>query len=118
MTPENVHKIKKSLLEIFDDKSIEEIKADDLENYAVIRYGTPENFYIDIIGRIGKVATYRDVSQDIEVYEISGVKIPVCGIKTLIKIKQTVRPKDRMDLEFLREKLKQRQKRGEDSNRS
>jgi len=34
------------------------------------------------------------------------VKIPVCGIETLIKIKETVRPKDKMDLEFLREKQK------------
>lgn len=101
---ENIEKIKKALQEVFNDKSADEISSDDVEKYAVIRYGTPFNYYIDFIGNLGEMFTFKDVSKNIEKYIIENVEIPVCGLETLIKMKQTVRQKDKLDLEFLKYK--------------
>jgi hypothetical protein len=102
--PQNVDKIKKALLEVFQDTSINEIESHDISEYAVIRYGTPYDFYIDFIGQLGESITWNDVKDDVEIFEIEKTEIRVCGIQNLIKMKQTVRLKDRMDLEFLKQK--------------
>jgi hypothetical protein len=39
--------------------------------------------------------------QDIEEIELEGIKIPVCGLSTLIETKKGIRPKDKEDLLFL-----------------
>lgn len=109
-THDNIERLKKALNQIFHDKSVEEITASDLNKYAVVRYGTPDGFYIDIIGKIGQVADYKSLSGDVTTYEISDTKIPVCSLENLIRIKKTIRPKDKMDLEFLKEKLKRKKK--------
>jgi len=102
----NIKRLKNALIEVFQDELVKEISLEDINRYAVIRYGTPEGFYIDIIGRIGEIADYKSLSKDIEFYEFLGVRIPVCGLKSLIKIKETVRPKNKIDIEFLKEKLR------------
>lgn len=84
-TIENLERVKKSLHEVFSDKSIDEITHEDLKKYSVIRYGTPNDFYIDIIGSIGEAYSFADLSYDI--FEISSIKIKVADAKTLIKLK-------------------------------
>ena len=78
----------------------------DSNKYAVVRYGTPDGFYIDIIGRIGRVANYNTLKEDITIFRVLEVDIPVCGLNNLIKLKETSRPKDKVDLLFLKEKLR------------
>jgi len=104
---ENVEKIKNALMGIFNDNSIEDIKPTDIEEYAVIRYATPEGFYLDFIGQIGEVFKFHDVKEGVEFFEIENIKVPVCSVEKLLKLKEkSSRPIDQQDVIFLREKLK------------
>jgi len=103
-SPENITRLKKALSSIYHDPSIEELKPDEIRQYAVIRYGTPDDFYIDFIGMIGEVFSFKDIERDMEIFEIDNIKIPVCGLETLIKMKETMRERDMRDLIFRNEK--------------
>ena len=109
MVPENIDKLKMSLRSLFDDESIEEITQEELNNYPVIRYGTPADFYIDIIGRLGERFQFNDLTY--EIIEYKGVKVKIATPETLIKMKKdTLRLKDNLDVMFLRELLNQKER--------
>jgi hypothetical protein len=79
----------------------------DLNDYPVIRYGTPSGFYIDIMSRLGEVATYENL--EFEIIEYQGIRIKVATPETLYKLKKdTIRDKDKIDAEFLKELIKTR----------
>ncbi|PJA99331.1 MAG: hypothetical protein CO128_03950, partial [Ignavibacteriales bacterium CG_4_9_14_3_um_filter_30_11] len=44
----NLRRLRTALKSIYNDDSINEITLEELNSYAVIRYGTPDNFNIDI----------------------------------------------------------------------
>jgi len=102
--PENLEKLKKALEKVFGDPSIDDITLRDLKEYAVVRYGTPEGFYIDLIGRVGEVADYANI--DSEEMSLEDVKIKVATADALYRLKKdSVRPKDQNDALFLKGKL-------------
>lgn len=101
---ENIEKLKSALKSLYNDPSIDEITSGDLQEYAVIRYGTPDEFYIDIMTRLGEEVSFKEVWDNLERFEIDNVEIPVCGLETLIKMKKTVRDRDLRDLKFLMKK--------------
>jgi hypothetical protein len=103
---ENISKIKSALNRVFNDKSIDEIRLRDVIDYSVIRYISPDGVTIDLMAKIGEVADYKSVTGHIVIFEILGNEIPVLDVEALIKLKDTVRDKDKMDLAFLKEKLK------------
>lgn len=103
---ENILKIKSALNKVFNDKSIDEIRLSDVTDYSVIRYISPDGVTIDLMAKIGEVADYKSVTGHIVIFEILGNEIPVLDVEALIKLKDTVRDKDKMDLAFLKEKLK------------
>ncbi|MDO9288055.1 MAG: nucleotidyl transferase AbiEii/AbiGii toxin family protein [Thermodesulfovibrionales bacterium] len=105
-TEKNVGKIKNALGKIFNDKSIDEIRLTDVTDYSVIRYISPDGVTIDLMAKIGEVADYKNVAGHIVIFEILGNDIPVLDVETLIELKDTIRDKDKMDLVFLKEKLK------------
>ncbi len=99
-TFENLHKVKTALYEVIKDDSIDEITFDDLNRYVVIRTGSPNNFYIDIIGRIGDAYKYEELSYVF--FELDGIKIKVADADSLIKLKsKTYREIDKADIIFL-----------------
>ena len=109
MTPKNVDSLKKALKTVFNDPSIEEITFNEIEKYPVIRYGTPSNFYICIIGKLGEFAEFQNIA--CEVIEFKGVKIKVATPETLYELKKnTYRDRDKADLVFLEELIKFREK--------
>ena len=76
-------------------------------DYPVVRYGTPENYDINIMDRVDEVFKYDDLA--LEVIESHGIPINVATIETLIKLKQgTIRQKDQADVFLLREKLQEK----------
>ncbi|MBU4320960.1 MAG: nucleotidyl transferase AbiEii/AbiGii toxin family protein [Thermodesulfovibrionales bacterium] len=105
---ENIRKIKNVLRKIFNDKSIDEIKHHDIAEYSVVRYVSPDGVSIDLMARIGNVADFKSLSKHIVQFEVLGNEIPVLDVEALIKLKDTIRDKDKMDLAFLKEKLKKR----------
>ncbi len=108
---ENVEKIKTALIEIFNDESINDIKPTDIEEYSVVRYVTPEGFYLDFIGKVGEMFRFSDIKKRIEWIEIENIKVPVCNVETLLELKEkSLRPIDQQDVIFLKEKLKRKRK--------
>lgn len=98
---ENIRRLKKALWELFSSDEIFEIREVDIDQYAVVRFAPEsEEIVIDLIGKIGKI-NFEVAIQDKEEVELEGIKIPVCGLSTLIETKKGVRPKDKEDLLFL-----------------
>jgi predicted nucleotidyltransferase len=98
---ENIRRLKKALQEIFKSDEISEIRDVDIDQYAVVRFAPEsEEIVIDMIGKIGKI-DFKMAIQDIEEIELEGIKIPVCGLSTLIETKKGIRPRDKEDLLFL-----------------
>jgi len=98
---ENIRRLKKVFREVFPSDEVSEIRDVDIEQYAVVRFvPESEEIVIDLIGKIGKV-NFETAMKDIEEVELEGVKIPVCGLSTLIETKKGVRPKDKEDSLFL-----------------
>ena len=65
LVPDNIVRLRKALYSVFDDSSIEEITCEELRTYPVIRYGTPDDFYIDIMTRLGNVVAYDDLEFEV-----------------------------------------------------
>jgi hypothetical protein len=104
--PANVEKLKAALRELFDDPSIEEIRAADLAgSYPVLQYVPPEgDYWIDILARVGEAFRYDDL--EAEVLEIESLRVRVATPRTLYRMKRdTVRPQDRLDAEMLRQRF-------------
>jgi len=98
---ENIRRLKKAFQHVFKSDEISEIRDVDIDQYAVVRFAPEsEEIVIDMIGKIGTI-DFKTAIQDMEEMELEGVKIPVCGLSTLIETKKGIRPKDKEDLLFL-----------------
>lgn len=105
MTNENITRFQNALYDVYAEKEIEELSFDELGKYPVIRYGTPDNFYIDIISGLGTAFSFENV--DIEKKVVDNVEVKFASVKSLIDMKKnTYREKDKIDLLFLTEKKK------------
>ena len=102
---ENINKFKKALKAAIDDSCIDEITLEMLNDYQVVRYGSPEGIYIDLIINLGSAFTYNDL--DFTIKEIDGCRVRIATAETLYKMKKdTVRPVDKSDAFFLADLLK------------
>lgn len=111
MIPENIDRLRKALHRVFNDVCVEEITLDDLNKYAVVRYGTPTGFCIDIMARLGEVATYDSLQYDTIAYQ--GARIRIATIEALYELKKdTIRDKDRADAMFLKQLMEARRSEG------
>lgn len=106
---ENIEKLKLALNSVYNDECINEISFADLNKYSVIRYGTPEDFHIDIISKIGEIASYKSI--DSRIIEIDGIPVRVATEEALFEMKKnTIRPEDKRDALFLSELIKRKKK--------
>ena len=88
---QNIENLKSALEEVFNDPSVKEIELSDFKNYSVLRYGTPDGFYIDIITRLGEVADYGNVAS--ENINVEGVRIKIATAEALYRLKkESLRP--------------------------
>lgn len=46
LTHDNMERLRKALKSVYNDPSVEELSVEEFETYSVIRYGTPDDFYI------------------------------------------------------------------------
>lgn len=101
--PANVERLKQALRALWDDPSIDEIRAEDLcGDYPAVRYGPPSGtLYLDILTRLGEATAFADL--EVELKEIEGVPVRVATPRTLYRMKKrTVRPLDHADAALLR----------------
>ena len=76
MNPGNIGKLQKALHRVYpDDESINEITLDELKLYSVIRYGSSDGFCIDIIARLGEVATYDNLEYETIIVDEISIKV-------------------------------------------
>ena len=101
---ENIENIRKALA-FLPDNAVQEMALNDVEKYGVVRI--MDEITVDLMKKACD-ATYKNAG--IEHSQCRGINIPVADLPTMIKTKQTVRPKDKEDLRFLEDKLKEEQK--------
>ena len=103
--PENIARLHRALRRVWEDPSIADIRAEDLGGaYAVVRYGTPDDFYIDLVSRLGEAYTFTDIES--EWVERGGVRARVATPRMLYRMKKgTVRPVDHADAADLKAKF-------------
>lgn len=103
-TPENVERLKRALRAAYDDDpNVDEIKAEDLlGDYPALRYYPPSgDLYLDVMTRLGEVASYETVEAELK--SVEDIPVPVATPTALFRLKKgTVRPLDRSDAEALR----------------
>jgi len=99
---DNIERIKRALA-VLPDNAVREVTSDEIDRYDVIRVA--DEVVVDLMSKACGVS-WEDAARDSEVLELDGVEIPIAGIETLIRTKQTVRPHDAADREFLERLLR------------
>ena len=102
--PGNIERLRRALRAVWEDPSIDEISADDLcGEYPSVRYGPPTGpFYLDIMTRLGSLASYDDI--DAEDVILEEVAVRVATPEALFHLKRgTIRPIDHADADALKD---------------
>lgn len=98
---ENVRKLKKALA-VLPDNAIDLITDDEVSKYQVVRVA--DEVVVDLMAKACGI-DYEQAKDGILWMEIEGVRIPVAGREWLIRMKDTIRPSDHMDVGFLRRQM-------------
>lgn len=105
-TDENIRKLKKAM-SVLPDNAARLIADDEVRKYQVVRVA--DEVVVDLMAKACGI-DYHEAKQGIEWKEIDGVKIPIAGKEWLIRMKDTIRPSDHMDVGFLRQQIHEEQK--------
>lgn len=97
-SPENVAKIRDAL-QILEDHAVSEVADGDVASYSVVRVA--DEIVVDLMAAACGV-DYAEASRDAVTMVFGGVEMPVASPRTLIRTKNTVRPSDAADRQFLR----------------
>jgi hypothetical protein len=100
---DNVDSLRRALHRVYDDRSIDDISADDLcGDYPAVRYVPPVGPPMDILTRLGEAFHFDDLER--ERCDVEGLQISVATPATLYRMKRgTVRPLDHADAARLAE---------------
>ena len=96
-SPDNIARVRRALLDL-PDQAVRDMGEDDLAKYVVVKVA--DEIVVDLMARAGGVE-YEEASRMVEVTDVEGVAIPFAGPALLLKTKQTVRDRDRIDREYL-----------------
>jgi hypothetical protein len=97
-TPENVGRLR-AALQILEDQAVNDVADDDVGRYAVVRVA--DEIVVDLMSKACGV-DYADAIRDAVVIHLADVPVPVASPATLIRTKDTLRPSDAADRQFLR----------------
>jgi len=97
-SPENQRIVREALL-VLPEKAILELGADeDLQQWVVTRVN--DEITVDLMTEACGVS-YEEAKTDVQIREVQSVPIPMANRRLMIKLKQSRRPKDQIDLQFL-----------------
>ena len=104
-TTENVDRLRRALRHVWQDPAIDQIVAEDLAgDYAVVRYGTPDGFNVDLVSKIGEMFRFEDMES--EEVDVGGFAARIATPQMLYRMKRdTLRPIDRADAADLKTKF-------------
>jgi hypothetical protein len=95
---ENQRRVREALL-ILPEQAIRELGADeDLQQWVVTRVN--DEITVDLMTEACGVR-YEEAKADVQIREVQGVPIPMANRQLMIKLKQSPRPKDQIDLQYL-----------------
>jgi hypothetical protein len=95
---ENQRKVREALL-ILPEKAILELGADeDLQQWVVTRVN--DEITVDLMTEACGIR-YEEAKTDVQIREVQSVPIPMANRRLMIKLKQSRRPKDEIDLQYL-----------------
>jgi hypothetical protein len=100
-SPENQAAVRKAL-EVLPDKAVTELREGDLERYVVVRVA--DEIVVDLLLSAGGICV-AEAQSEVSIVEVAGVPIPFASPRLLLRMKQTGREKDALDLLFLGELL-------------
>jgi len=95
--PENVARVR-AALQILEDNAVRDVSDDDVAVYSVVRVA--DEIVVDLMARACGI-DYAEASRDAVIIRFADVPIPVASPKTLLRTKNTVRPADAADRQFL-----------------
>ncbi len=81
------------------DGASKELKPGEISQFEVIKVA--DEIVIDLM-KVACNIDYAAASKSIQWITLEGVKIPFANVDLMIQLKGSVRPKDKMDLEFLK----------------
>jgi hypothetical protein len=96
---ENVQRLKRAMASL-PDNAIALIADDEIEKYQVVRIA--DEIVVDLLKTACGVDYARAAEGGIQIMTVNGVPIAVGRKELLIETKQTVRPSDASDVQFLR----------------
>ena len=86
-------------MSVLPDNAIALISDDDVERYQVVRIA--DEIVVDLL-KMACGIDYERARDNIEIMAVEGIAIPVARKKLLIETKQTIRPSDAADVQFLK----------------
>ena len=96
-------------MSVLPDNAIAEMGDDEVEKYTVVRVA--DEYVVDLMAKACGV-DYEEASKNVEYFTVEGVRIPVADKIILMKTKDTIRPGDKMDVDFLKAEIEAEKKRG------
>lgn len=103
-SPENVRAIRRALSTL-PDNAVAELADSDIEKYGVVRVA--DEFVVDLMGVACGLGYSDAVTAGIDVFVAGAVEIPVARKEFLIRTKDTVRPHDAVDVQYLRARIEE-----------
>lgn len=101
---ENIRAVKRALASL-PDNAAALLADDEMLHYPVVRVA--DEIVVDLMASACGI-TYQEASQSgINVFQLQGEKIPVASKESLIRMKNTVRESDAMDVRFLRLRIEE-----------
>lgn len=98
---ENIRELKKAMSNL-PDKVVLQVDDDDVIKYQVVRIA--DEIVVDLMSKAGGI-DYNTAVKDVEYRIVEGVKIPVANKQILIKMKETFRNSDKMDVDYLKYRI-------------
>jgi hypothetical protein len=95
--PANVARVRQAL-RILEDQAVNDVVDDDVARYSVVRVA--DEIVVDLMARACGI-DYEEASRDAVELRVGDVSIRVASPQTLIRTKNTVRPSDAADRQFL-----------------
>ena len=101
----NVALVREALMAL-PDGAARDLELGDPRRYTVVRIA--DEVVVDLLTRACGI-DYEAASRSVEIVELDGVAIPFASPEILLRMKQTVREKDRLDRVFLEQLLASRE---------
>lgn len=95
--PENVARVREAL-QVLEDRAVSDVADGDVARYSVVRVA--DEIVVDLMAKACGVE-YAEASRDAVIVLFADVPIPVASPRTLMRTKNTVRPADAADRQFL-----------------